>query len=120
MKKLLILIISIGTLVSCTYDNNDSMLNIRLSNVSQFDFQNIVINTTTRIKNFENISSQETTNYKTFQTAYSYAFVELQIDGETYTFQPIEYAGQTPLKNGNYTNHIDVNSSDLILRLVED
>jgi hypothetical protein len=122
MKKILILIISISTLVSCSSDddNNASELNIRLSNISQFDFQNIVVNTTTGNTNFENISSQQMTNYKTFQTAYRYAFVELQIDGETYTLQPIDYVGETPLENGNYTYQIDVNDSNLSLTLVVD
>jgi len=122
MKKILILIISISTLVSCSSDddNNPSELNIRLSNISQFDFQNIVVNTTTGNTNFENISSQQMTNYKTFQTAYRYAFVELQIDGQTYTFQPIDYVGETPLENGNYTYQINVDESNLSLTLIED
>ncbi len=113
MKKILILIISISTLISCSSDddNNTSELNIRLSNVSQYDFQNIVVNTTTGNTNFENISSQQMTNYKTFETAYRYAFVELEIEGETYTLQPIDYVGETPLENGNYTYQIDANDS---------
>ena len=113
MKKILILIISISTLISCSSDddNNTSELNIRLSNVSQFDFQNIVVNTTSGNTSFENISSEQMTNYKTFETAYRYAFVELEIDGETYTLQPIDYVGETPLENGNYTYQIDANDS---------
>ncbi len=113
MKKILILIISISTLISCSsdYDNNTSELNIRLSNVSQFNFQNIVVNTSSGNTSFENISSQQMTNYKTFETAYRYAFVELEIDGETYTLQPIDYVGETPLENGNYTYQINANDS---------
>lgn len=113
MRKMLILIISLSTLISCSSDddNNTSQLNIRLSNVSQYDFQNIVVNTSTGNTNFENINSQEMTNYKSFETAYRYAFVELEIDGETYTLQPIDYVGETPLENGNYTYEIDANDS---------
>lgn len=113
MKKILILIISISTLISCSSDddNNTSKLNIRLSNVSQYDFQNIVVNTTSGNTNFENISPQEMTSYKTFETAYSYAFVELEIDGQIYTLQPIDYVGERPLENGNYTYEIDANDS---------
>ena len=113
MKKIFILIISISTLMSCSNDddNNTSELNIRLSNISQYDFQNIVVNTSTGNSNFENISSEQMTNYKTFQTAYRYAFVELEIDGETYTLQPIDYLGETTLENGNYTYEIDANDS---------
>ena len=127
MKKIFILIISISTLFSCSSgdDNNASELNIRLSNVSQFEFQNIVVNTTTGNTNFENISSQQMSSYKTFQIAYRYAFIELQIDGETYTLQPIDYVGETPLENGNYTYKIDANDSQeqygkLSLTLIEE
>jgi hypothetical protein len=113
MKKILILIITIATITSCSNndDNNTSELNIRLSNVSEYNFQNIVVNTTTGNTDFENIGSQEMTSYKTFETAYRYAFVELEIDGETYTLQPIDYVGETPLENGNYIYEINANDS---------
>lgn len=122
MKKNLILIISIVTLISCSKneDNNPSELKIRLSNISQFDFENIVVNISTANTRFENINSQQKTNYKTFQTAYRYAFVELEIDGLKFTYQPIDYAGETPLENGNYTYQIDVNNSNLSLILIKD
>ena len=113
MKKILTLIISISMLISCSNNDDDitSELNIRLSNVSQYDFQNIVVNTSTGDTTFENISPQEMTSYKTFKTAYRYAYVKLEIDGETYTLQPSDYVGETPLKNGNYTYQIDANDS---------
>lgn len=126
MRKILILIISISTLFNCSNDDNTaSELNIRLSNISDYDFQNIVVNTSTGDTDFENIGPQEMTNYKTFETAYRYAFVELEIDGETYTLQPIDYVGETPLENGNYTYQIDANDSKeqyfkLTLTLIED
>lgn len=127
MKSLFLLIISISGFIGCSNgnDNNSSELNIRLSNVSQFDFQNIVVNTSTGNTDYEDIGPQQKTSYKTFQTAYRYAFVELQIDGETYTLQPIDYVGETPLENGNYTYQIDANTSQdqygkLSLSLIEE
>ena len=122
MKKNLILVISIVTLISCSKneDNNPSELKIRLSNISQFDFENLIVNISTANTRFENINSQQKTNYKTFQTAYRYAFVELEIDGLKFTYQPIDYAGVTPLENGNYTYQIDVNNSNLSLILIKD
>jgi len=126
MNKILILIISISTLLSCSNGNdNSSELNIRLSNISQFDFKNITVNTSNENVNFEDINSRQKTDYKTFDTAYRYAFIELEIDGETYTLQPIDYVGETPLENGNYTYQIDVNDSQdqngsLNLTLVEE
>ncbi len=125
MKKILILILSISMSCSGDDDSNTSELNIRLSNVSPYNFQNIVVNTGTGNTNFENINSQQKTGYKTFETAYRYAFVELEIDGETYTLQPIDYVGETLLENGNYTYEIDANDSQeqygkLTLTLIEE
>jgi uncharacterized protein YxeA len=83
MKKILILIISIAALISCSKD--ESQPKIRLSNISQYDFLNIVVNTTTGDTNFEDLNSGQKTEYKVFEKAYRYAFVELEIDGKTYT-----------------------------------
>ncbi len=125
MKKIIILIISISTLIGCSNDDDYSELKIGLSNVSQFDFQNITVNTSTGNVNFEDINTGENTEYKVFETAYRYAFIELEIEGETYTLQPIDYFGETPLENGNYTYQIDANDSQdqygkLILTLIEE
>ncbi|RXQ92203.1 hypothetical protein EO244_11680 [Ancylomarina salipaludis] len=125
MKKTLILCITIVTLFGCSKDNENNEVKIRLSNVSQYDFQNIVVNTTTGDVNFENLKSGQKSEYKDFDKAYSYAFVELEIDGKTYTLQPIDYVGETLLKNGNYTYQLDANDTDdqytkLSLTLIKD
>ena len=127
MKKILILIISLATLLGCSKDKEDnfSEVKIRLSNVSQYDFQNIVVNTTTGDVNFENLKSGQKSDNKVFDKAYRYAFVELEINGQTYTLQPIDYVGETPLLNGNYTYQINANDTEeqyikLNLTLIEE
>lgn len=114
MRKTLILIISIATLISCSNDDEKTPeLKIRLSNVSPFDFQNIKVNTASSDGNvnFGNLKTGIKTDYKVFESAYSYAFIELQIDGKTYTIQPIDYVGETLLEDGNYTYQINANDS---------
>ena len=121
MKRVLILIFTtIIFLFGCSNDDNSSEVRIRIANISQFDFQNIVVTTTT----FEDTKSGENTDYKMFEFAYRYAFIELEIEGNTHTLQPIDFVGETPLKNGNYTYQIDANDSQgrygkLSLTLVE-
>lgn len=106
------LIISITVFISCSNDDEKSSeLKIRLSNVSQFDFQNIKVNTSTGNVSFENLKSGKKSDYKVFETAYRYAFIEVQIEGKTYTLQPIDYVGETPLTAGNYTYQINANDS---------
>lgn len=101
--------------MSCSSNDDDknveSNANIRLSNVSQFDFDNVIVNTWDENVDFGNINSGQKSDYKFFKVAYRYAFVEVDIDGETYTIQPIDYVGETPLTSGNYTYQIDANDS---------
>jgi hypothetical protein len=126
MKKILVLIISITTFISCSKDDeNSSELKIRLANVSQFDFQNIKVNTSTGDVNYGNLKAGKKSDYKVFETAYSYAFIEVEINGKTYTIQPIDYVGETPLVNGNYAYQINANNSQeqyqkLSLRLMKE
>ena len=127
MKRFLILIIAITAMISFSKDSSDnpSGLKIRLSNSSQYNFKDIVINTTTGDVNFGNLNSGEKTEYKEFNKAYRYAFVKLEIDGKTYTIQPIDYVGESTLKDGSYTYQIDVNNTqdqytNLSLTLIEE
>jgi len=113
MNKAKIFIVSLLVMTSCSiFDGKDStQVSIRLSNATDFDFQNVIIDTSTGEVNFENISSGQKTGYKTVEIAYRYAFVELEIDGKVYTLQPTDYVGETPLKKGNYTYEIDADDS---------
>jgi len=127
MKKFLILIFIMTAMISCSKDGrtNPSALKIRLSNSSQYNFKNIVINTTTGDVSFGNLNSGQKTEYKQFTKAYRYAFVKLEIDGKTYTIQPIDYVGETTLKDGIYTYQINVNNTqdqytNLGLTLIEE
>lgn len=126
MKKILILIVLITSLISCSGDDaSEYNVQIRLSNVSAYDFEEILVNTASVEVNFDNLKAGDKTVYRTFERAYRYGFIELLIDGETYTIQPIDYVGEKLLKEGNYTYQIDANESNkqygkLILTLVED
>lgn len=127
MKKILILFMSLLAFASCSNDddNNTSAVHIRLSNVSPYNYQNIVVNTGTGKKKFENLDSQKTAEYKAFESAYRYAFVGLEIDGKTFTIQPFDYVGETLLENGYYTYEIDAHDSQeqygkLSLTLIEE
>lgn len=126
MKKVLILIISITAFISCSKDDeNSSELKIRLSNVSQFDFQNIKVDASSGNVNYGSVKAGEKSAYIVFEAAYRYAFIELEIDGKTYTLQPIDYVGETLLEDGNYTYQINANDSQnqyqkLSLSLIKD
>ena len=117
MKKIF-LVFFIGVLVGCSNDTTtetltqqNSSIQIRIQNASPYKFENVIVNTYNKATNFENLNSNQKSAFKTFEIAYRYAFVELQINGKTYTIQPMDYVGETTLENGNYTYKITANSS---------
>jgi len=125
MKKIFVLIFLVASFYNCSNDDDISDIHIRLSNVSQFKYQNIIVDTSTGTVNFDDLESQQLSAYQTFEKAYSYAFIQLQIDGNTYTFQPIDYVGESLLKNGYYTYQIEANDlqeeyGTLSLTLIKD
>lgn len=106
--KNICLIVFTALLFNCTRDNDTNEVRLRVTNISEYNFENIVV----RDKDFNNLNSSETSEYQVFDYAYSYDFIELEIDGKTYTIQPIDFVGESKLKNGNYTYAIDANSSE--------
>lgn len=113
MKNPLIILAFLTSLFSCSEAEIDpSAMNIRLANTSNFDYKNIVINTITGNVGFGDLNSGEYSEYRAFEKAYRYAYVELEINGNTLKLQPIDYVGETPLKNGKYTYEIYTDSPD--------
>ena len=127
MKRILILILTVSTIISCSKEKSNSPfgLEIRLSNNSQYNFKNVIINTGTGEVNFGNLNARKQTEYRKFSNAYRYAFVKVEINGKTYMIQPIDYVGALPLSDGRYTYQLSVNGnqdqySNLNLQLIED
>lgn len=111
MNKTLYLVIIALTLFGCSSSEieNSNNLQIRISNVSEFNYDNIKVSTTGEMVDFGNLNSNAQSEYKVFDSAYRYAFVEFQINGKTFTLQPIDYVGETLLENGKYAYEINVN-----------
>ena len=111
MNRILYLVIIGLILIGCssseTEKSND--LQIRISNVSEFNYDNIKVSTTGEMVDFGNLDSNSKSDYKTFDKAYRYAYVEFQINGKTFILQPIDYFGETLLENGKYAYELNVN-----------
>jgi hypothetical protein len=62
--------------------------------------------------------------YQVFEMAYTYARIELSIDGDRYVIQPIDFIGETLLEGGRYTYELDADLQgqfdSLTLRFIED
>lgn len=124
MKEWLLLFVTLALLSACSKEAGNEDVKIRLSNVSNVDFENIVLNTSTGDVSFGVLASRSVSDYKSFELAYRYAFIELTANGNTYTLQPIDYVGESPLDKGHYTYVLDLEGqeqySSLIATLVED
>ncbi|WP_200975162.1 hypothetical protein [Echinicola sp. 20G] len=112
MKKLLLLFFYFFIFISCTDDTEPNSVNIRLRNVSSYDFKNIVINTGTGNAELGDLDANHTSSYRAYESAYRYAYIKVEIEGDAYVIQPIDFVGETPLKNGKYTYQIDANDSE--------
>jgi hypothetical protein len=114
MKKIFILILITTTFYNCSSTEDSTDLQIRISNVSEFNFANIIVDASGEKVNFGNLNSNSKSEFKTFDLAYRYAFMEFEIDGETFTLQPIDYVGETPLENGKYSYEVNINQDNQI------
>lgn len=91
---------------SCS-DEESTEANIRIKNVSSENYQNVSILTFS----LENLESGDLSEYRQFDRAYRIASVSLEIDGENFDLQVIDFVGEEPLESGNYTYEIGLNQN---------
>lgn len=85
---------------------------IRIENSSNVDFSNVFVDTSGGSNNYGEIKSGKKSEYKDFELAYSYAYIQLTASEMTFTLQPIDYVGETPLENGEYTYKLTIEDFD--------
>lgn len=93
---------------SCTDkdDNNVDAVNIRIKNTSNLTFDEVQVGDAGKVH--MNIAQGDYSDYLEYETAYSYAFVEIKSDSATYTLQPFDFVGETELPIGFYTYELDI------------
>ena len=84
---------------------------IRIENDSDWTYLDLRVNPYDEEMNYGDLGPGEVSDYKPFEIAYRYAQIQVRIDDAEYVLQPIDYVGETPLKNGKYTYIIGI--SDL-------
>ena len=114
-------IVLLGT--GCNTENCDppNEVGIRIENSSIHDYTDVHVNTGGGEQDYGDLASGQFSDHRIFNFAYSYAFVQLGINGDTLTIQPIDYVGETKLDCGNYTYRIGVDQAgSLSIALIED
>ena len=127
MRQVLFVFLIITTL-SCKGDAPDpgsgtGDIRIRIWNSTNWEMQDVFVDTSGGENDFGNISSNKRSDYKRFTSAYRYAFVSFKIDGKAYLIQPTDYVGEEPLSAGRYTYKIGIdklNSVYATLEFIED
>lgn len=108
MKRIFSIILTV-IFLNCSTDNDNGTVEIRLSNVSEYDFENIIItdinNDTT---NYPYLGSNSYSQYETFELKSPPIFITFDINGRTFSTYNPEYVLDKPLKNGKYTYEIQV------------
>lgn len=93
------------TVTDCGEDATKT--NIRVRNISEYGFCNVVLNPYNSETNLGIIEAGGNTCYRAFEVAYSYAYVQLFIGEDEFVIQPIDFM-EFPLEAGKFTYEIDV------------
>ncbi len=115
----LVMILVLGAL-SCT-DRDDDLVavNIRIKNSSDLVFDSVRVGESE--EPFTNLNPDDYSDYQEYETAYTYAFVQITSGEEVFTLQPIDFVGETPLPLGFYTYELDVtDTGEVLLEFVID
>lgn len=117
MKKALFLIFILLMSACNTLDpaEDSDALYIRVANSSPIDFNSVYLSFPGAEHTFGPIKSGRSSPYQKFEQAYRYGFIEVKSDHKSYVLQPIDYVGETPLKNGRYTFELDIQDNHVTL-----
>lgn len=118
MKKILFLLLLL-TVMGCTNNENPNPagdeVQIRVKNLSAFTFDQVFINTSGGENMYVSVAPGEVSDYKRYDFTYRYAFVRVEIAGQTYAIVPTDYVGEEKMFRGKFTYELNVESSTLSL-----
>jgi hypothetical protein len=81
---------------------------IRLTNLSDIDFENVTITFVSEEIDYGALPAGATSGYQTVKEAYRYAAIFITSNGQTQNMFPIDYVGETPLATGRYIYALDL------------
>ncbi|NND16460.1 MAG: hypothetical protein HKN89_09075 [Eudoraea sp.] len=115
MKKFVSIFVLISIIgVGCT-DRDDEVaeVNLRIKNVSSLIFDEVIVGEA--VDPHLNVTPDSYSEYFIYETAYTYAFIQITSGEETFVLQPIDFVGETPLPIGFYTYELDVSDTGEVL-----
>ncbi|RKR07006.1 hypothetical protein CLV91_3236 [Maribacter vaceletii] len=117
-KQIVFLVLVFIAIVGCTdRDDNVSKVNLRIKNTSTVNFDEVTVVSSENV--YSNIAVDAYSDYLEFDELYSYAYVQILADGETYTLQPIDFVGETPLAVGFYTYELGIDQTGNVVLVLK-
>lgn len=108
--NLFILLVAMAA-ISCSKESVDTDIQIRIENASIYEMESIKVLSFGEEYNYGDLAPGQVSDYQVIQRAFSYAYIELTIDGEIYALQPVDFVGETELGGGTYTYILDADDS---------
>ena len=113
MKKLYLTLIAVllfgGTFSGCRKDELGPS-DIRVINKSVFTYEDVFVDTSEGTNDYGNVSPGATTGYKRFAKAYREAYIRLNINGEEYELQPVDFTYEVPLGKGKFSYELSADT----------
>ena len=94
-------------------DGGPNGIFIRVRNNSDVNFENVSVRSGNAEQAFGDILSRTESDYREFDHAFRYGAVWLNAEGVALSLIPIDYVGETPLRDGYYTYRIGLSSANL-------
>lgn len=118
LLRILIAVLLIVVTAGCTSANGKpGGLEIRIANRSDRDFDKVDVTFTSDKVEYGAIPKGGMSAYKQVKEAYRYAKIDIVANGEAFTFQPIDFVGETLLEPGRYTYALNVDPTDHIVTI---
>ncbi len=108
MKRLIILCMAFGVLTTACSDRDDDVIaiNIRVKNMSSLVFDEVIVDGEDHV--YETLSPDMYSEYQEYETAYTYAYIQITSGEEVFVLQPIDFVGEEVLPIGLYTYELNV------------
>jgi len=81
---------------------------VRVANNSSFAFDRVEVVFPEDRVDYGSVAANGVSDYAPVETAYRYAYIEVQIGDEVLKIQPIDYVGEEALDAGRYTYRLNV------------
>lgn len=113
MKQFAFLIMSFFLLTGCS-DRDDKLVgvHIRIKNESNLTYDQVQVGEGDKLH--KNISPGAFSDYLEYESAYSYAYINITSGDENYILQPHDFVGETLLEPGYYTYALNISEEGIV------